>query len=264
MMENTLNLDKVIIDTHDASVTIWLNQPEILNALNPLLIKELVKSLKWVAENKNIRVIIIRGRGDSFCSGADLNWMLNSAKPGKSGYLSNLREIKSLASIFRLIYDSNKVVISMLHGNVYGGALGFVGASDITIALRNTIMRLPELKLGLVPAIIMPYLLTRLRIQEFRVYMLTGMEIKAEQAKSAGLIDYVCDDMDEMERKAEELIQNIVRTSAGAVAESKSLLRKINRFVINSENASSTVKVLTRRIRSDDAQQRIKKLLIKE
>ena len=190
--------------------------------------------------------------------------MLNSAKPGKSGYLSNLREIKSLASIFRLIYDSNKVVISMLHGNVYGGALGFVGASDITIALRNTIMRLPELKLGLVPAIIMPYLLTRLRIQEFRVYMLTGMEIKAEQAKSAGLIDYVCDDMDEMERKAEELIQNIVRTSAGAVAESKSLLRKINRFVINSENASSTVKVLTRRIRSDDAQQRIKKLLIKE
>jgi methylglutaconyl-CoA hydratase len=262
MIENTIN--KVIVDTQDASATIWLNQPSILNALNPLLIKELVKSLKWVAEDKKVRVILIRGRGDSFCSGADLNWMLNSAKPGKSGYLSNLREIKSLASLFKTIYDSDKVVINMLHGNVYGGALGFVGAGDITIALRNTILRLPELKLGLAPAVIMPYLLTRLKIQEFRVYMLTGMEINAEHAKSAGLIDFVCDDMDEMERKAEDLIHNIVRTSAEAVADAKSLLRRMNHSVINSDNISSSVEVLTNRMRSDDARHRIKKLLIKE
>lgn len=264
MMKNTLNLNKVIIDTQDSSATIWLNQPEILNALNPPLIKELVKSLKWVAENEKIRVVLIRGRGDSFCSGADLKWMLNSVKTGMNGYRSNLREIKSLASLFRTIYDSNKVIINMLHGNVYGGALGFIGAGDITLALKSTIMRLPELKLGLVPAVIMPYLLTRLKIQEFRVYMLTGMEINAEQAKNAGLIDFVCDDMDEMERKAEELTQNIVRTSAGAVTDAKFLLRKMNKSVINSDNTSSSVKVLTRRMRLDDARHRIKKLLIKE
>jgi methylglutaconyl-CoA hydratase len=125
-------------------------------------------------------------------------------------------------------------------------------------------LRLPELKLGLAPAVIMPYLLTRLKIQEFRVYMLTGMEINAEHAKSAGLIDFVCDDMDEMERKAEDLIHNIVRTSAEAVADAKSLLRRMNHSVINSDNISSSVEVLTNRMRSDDARHRIKKLLIKE
>jgi len=264
MLENMLNLNKVIIDTQDASATVWLNQPEILNALNPLIIKELLKSLKWIAENKKIRVILVRGRGNSFCAGADLNWMLNSVKSGMNGYISNLREIKSLASLFRLIYDSDKVVINMLHGNVYGGALGFIGAGDITLALRNTIMSLPELKLGLVPAVIMPYLLTRLKIQEFRVYMLTGIEIKAEQAKRAGLIDFVCDDLDEMERKAEELIQNIVRTSAGAVADAKSLIRKLNKSVINSDNSLSSIKLITRRMRSDDARDRMKRVLMKE
>ena len=259
-----MNLSKVVIDKQDASATIWLNQPEIHNALNPLIIEELVKSFKLLAENKKIRVILVRGIGDSFCSGAYLNWMLNSAKPGKDGYLSNLREIKILASLFRQIYNSDKVVINMLHGNVYGGALGFIGAGDITLALSSTIMKLPELKLGLVPAVIMPYLLTRLKIQEFRVFMLTGTEIKAEQAKSAGLIDSVCAYMDEMERKAEELIQNTVRTSAEAVADAKSLLRKMNKSYINSDNSLRSVKVLTRRMRSDDARHRIKNLLKNE
>jgi methylglutaconyl-CoA hydratase len=256
-----LNLQKVILEITGPYATLWLNQPGILNALNPSVIEELIKSFRWLGEMKDIRVIILRGKGGSFCAGADLNWMKNISN---QTYRKNFRQIKSLAECFRAIYRSDKAVISMLHGNVYGGALGLIGAGDIIIANKDTLFRMPELRLGLVPALIMPYLLPRLKFSGFRYYMLSGAELNADDAQKAGLVDIVCENEAEMEMKAEELIRNIALSTPGAVADAKSLLRKLNRPFLNSDIILRSAMVTTKRMRSDDAKERMINFLMKK
>lgn len=256
-----LNLQKVIPEISEPYATLWLNQPEILNALNPSLIEELIKSFRWLGEMKEIRVIILRAKGRSFCAGADLNWMKNISN---QTYRQNLRQIKRLAECFKVIYRSDKAVISMLHGNVYGGALGLIGAGDITIASKDTLFRMPELRLGLVPALIMPYLLPRLKVSGLKYYMLSGAELNASEAQKAGLVDILCENEAEMEIKAEELIRNIALSSPGAVADAKSLLRKLNKSFINSDIILRSAIVITKRMRSDDARERMIKFLMKK
>ena len=255
-----MNLKKTEIEIKDKVVTVWLNQPEILNALNPSIIKELIKIFKWIDTRDEIFVILIRGRGKSFCAGADINWMINS---GLLDYKKSYLDSKILASCFKAIYKSNKVVINLIHGNSFGGALGFFGAGDFSIALKNTVFSLPEIRLGLVPSVIMPYLLTRVRLSDLKYQVFTGGRFTAEEAQKIGLIDKVCKDLDEMELKAKELIHNISLASPEALTELKYLLRIFNKSLINSNNIKETIKTITKMKMSDEASNRMLKLIAK-
>jgi methylglutaconyl-CoA hydratase len=256
-----LNLKKTEIEIKDKLVTIWLNQPEIHNALNITIIKELIKIFKWIREQKEIMVILIRGRGNSFCTGADIKWMLNS---GLLEYQNCYRDSKKLATCFKLIYQSDKVVINLVHGDAFGGALGFLGAGDFTLALKNTRFRLPELRLGLVPSVILPYLLTRVKPAYIKYQIFSAGIFTAEEALKIGFIDKVCEDIDDMELKVNELIQNIYPASPQALKEAKHLLRALNKSRINSDNIKKTVKIITRMKMSDDARDRMSKFLSKK
>lgn len=256
-----LNLKKIEIEVKERYVTVWLNQQEIRNALSLSMIEELIKAFKWINEKKEILVILIRGRGNSFCAGADINWMINSGSPG---YRKSYRDSKKLASCFKTIYQSDKVVISLIHGEAFGGALGFSGAGDLTFAVNNTRFCLPELRLGLIPSVIMPYLLTRVKQSDLKYQIFRGGIFSAEEALKIGLIDKACEDIDDMEIKAYELIQNICSESPQALTEVKRLIRTLNKSHINSDNIKETVKVITKIKRSDDARRRMLKFITKK
>lgn len=255
-----LDLKKIELETKDRLATIWLNQPEIRNALNPLIIDELIKSFKWIGKKEEICVILIRGKGNSFCAGADINWMKES---GEQGYRKNYSDSKKLAECFKTIYQSNKVVINLVHGHAFGGAIGFFGAGDFTLSLKDTQFGLTELRLGLIPSVISPYLHLRVRPADIKYHIFTGRTFTAAEALRIGLIDYVCEDVNEMEMKVNELIQSICSVSPIALAEEKGLLRLLNRNLINSENIKKTIKIITKMKASEDANERMSEYIAK-
>jgi methylglutaconyl-CoA hydratase len=255
-----LNLKRIEIETKDKQATVWLNQPDIRNALNLATIEELIKAFRWINEQKKLMVILLRGRGKSFCSGADLNWMNNS---GSHGYKKCYSDSRKLATCFKLIWKSDKVVINLVHGNIFGGGLGFIGAGDLTLALKDSGFCLPELRLGLVPSVIMPYLLTRVKPADLKYHVFNSEIFSAAEAHRIGLADLVCKDSEEMEQKADDLIRNICIASPGALTEAKRLFRKLNGSLINSDNIKETVKTLTMAKMATDAQRRMTKFLSK-
>ena len=256
-----LNLKRTQIEISGKTVTLWLNQPETRNALNPIIISELTKCIKWVSGKKEIMVILIRGRGDSFCAGADINWMMES---GLLRFKKSYKESKKLAECFKTIYQSDKVIINLIHGHAFGGALGFLGASDFTFAVKNTVFSLPELKLGLTPSVISPYLLTRLKLADIKYKIFTSSVFTADEALEAGLIDKVCEDMNDMEYKSNELVQNICSASPKAVSEVKYLFRLLNKNLINSRNIKKTIKSITKMKMSEDARIRMSEFVNKK
>ncbi len=256
-----LNFKKIETGINDQILTVWLNRPEVLNALNSSILTEITDLFRWINTRNDIRVVIIRGRGDSFCAGADLSQI---AKPGRSRYKKSYSDSKKMAACFKMIWSSDKVVINLIHGNVYGGGLGFIGAGDLTIALRNTNLRIPELKLGLVPAVILPYMISKMKVSDIKYQYFSGDVFKAEDAMNKGFIEYVCDDMKEMEKKADQIARNICLAPPAAIAEAKYMFRRLNRSIVNKENIRRSVKVITRMKMSDETRKRIGDFIAKK
>jgi methylglutaconyl-CoA hydratase len=227
------HLEKTETEVKDGQITIWLNQPEIRNAINLSLIEELIEVFKWISTQKNIVVIVLRGRGNSFCAGADINWMVNS---GKLDYQNCYKDSEKLAECFQIIYQSDKVVINLVHGDVFGGAFGFLGAADFTFAVKGTRFCLPELRLGLIPSVIMPYLFTKVKPADIKYHTFNAAIFSAEEASGKGYIDFVFNTIGEAEHNLNELIQKIYAGSSAALVEAKHLFRDLNKSLINSDN----------------------------
>lgn len=249
-----LNFKKIEIDIKDNLITIWLNRPETHNALNSLMLKEITEIFRWTDKRKDIKVIMIRGKGKSFCAGADLKQI---AKHSHSGFRKSYSDSKDMAGCFSAIYGSDKVVLNLIHGNVYGGGLGFLGAGDFTFALKNTVLSLPELRLGLVPAVIMPYLLSKIKLSVIKYQVYTGGILTAEEALRKGLIEYVFENMEDMEKKADETCRDICQLPSDAIEDTKNLLRSLNKGIINPANVRRTIQVITKRKLSDETTKRI-------
>ena len=128
---------------------IALNRPEVRNAMNALMIKELTEAVDWLDARDDIRVIEICGNGKSFCAGADINYMKDIAS---FGYEQNIEDAKRLSKLFQKIYFCNKPVITLVHGAVIGGGNGIIAASDVVLAEKDTVFAFSEVKLGLTPA----------------------------------------------------------------------------------------------------------------
>jgi len=137
---------------------VWLNRPEIHNAFNEVMISELLDIFEKINSIDDVRIVMLRGRGKSFCAGADLNWMRNVA--GYS-YEENFKESLNLSKCFYAIYTCTKPTIAVVHGAAIGGANGLLAACDFAYADENTTFSLSEVKIGIVPACISPYITKR-------------------------------------------------------------------------------------------------------
>jgi methylglutaconyl-CoA hydratase len=165
---------------------IWLNRPEIHNAFNEVMIRELIDCIEAVNRMDDVRIVILRGRGKSFCAGADLNWMRDVAN---YGFEQNFKESLNLSKCFFAIYTCNKPTIAVVHGAAIGGANGLLASCDFAYADDNTTFSLSEVKIGVVPACISPYVTKRVGEYGSRELMLTGRRIRGKEAEHFRLVN---------------------------------------------------------------------------
>ena len=203
----------------------WVNldRPEVRNALNPELICELTEVFDWLNSRDDIRVIILKGNGKCFCAGADLAYMKDMA--GYS-YNQNVADAEKLSKLFQTIYFCNKAVIVDVHGACIGGANGIIAAADIVIAEKETKFAFSEVRLGITPATISPFVVQKIGNTAAKELMLTGRRFTAEEAKAFHLVNVVVDEA-EMIDTERQYIEHFMHASPDAIAECKNLLRMV-------------------------------------
>ena len=199
-----------------------LNRPDVRNAMNDVMIQELTEVFDWLDCRDDVRVIMLKGNGPSFCAGADLGYMRDVAK---KGYDANYADAEKLSRLFRTIYFCRKVVVCVVQGACMGGANGLVAASDIVIADKGAFFAFPEVLSGLIPATISPFVVQRCGMSASRELMLTGRRFTAEEAKTFGLVNVLADDVAAAESA---YIQQIMKAAPEAVAACKRLLQNVS------------------------------------
>lgn len=203
----------------------WVNldRPEVRNALNPELIRELTEVFDWLNSRDDIRVIILKGNGKCFCAGADLAYMKDMA--GYS-YNQNIADAEKLSKLFQNIYFCNKAVIVDVHGACIGGANGIIAAADVVIAEKETKFAFSEVRLGITPATISPFVVQKIGNTAAKELMLTGRRFSAEEAKAFHLVNVVVSET-EMIDTERQYIEHFMHASPDAIAECKNLLRMV-------------------------------------
>ena len=212
----------ILIEETDNVISIWLNRPEVHNAMNALMIEELTSAFSSF-DNDQTRAIVLRGKGKSFCAGADLNYMKEIAS---FGIEENTKDSLKLAKLFESIYKCPFPTIAVVHNYAYGGANGLLAACDIVLAEENTTFAFSEVKLGIAPATIAPFVVRRIGEFGAKELMITGKRFKANEALKWHLVnDSVAES--ELENTLKKLLTEIKRNSPKAVRATKNLIHLI-------------------------------------
>lgn len=210
-------------ETAKGVTTIWLNRPEKHNALNQRMIVELQQAFTHLAIDPETKVIVLRGTGKSFCAGADLEYMRDISAFGPE---ENLADALKLAALFESIYLSPKPVIAIVHGAVYGGANGIAAAADIVLADEQTLFAFSEVKLGITPATISPYVLARCGGAAARELMLTGRKFSASEAHRFLLVNSLFTS-ETLDSQMAFYTGHLLHAGPAALAECKQLLHDV-------------------------------------
>lgn len=202
---------------------VWLDRPEVRNAFNAVMIGELRDAFRSLADDDAIRVIVISGRGTSFCAGADLAWMRDIVHFSRE---QNMRESLELAECLHDVYAVPKPTVARVNGPAIGGGTGFVSACDIAVASTEARFGLSEVKIGVVPAAISPYVLRRIGESRARRYFLTGERFDALRAREIGLVN-IAVEPGELDRTVDELVASLLSSGPEALAKAKELLTRV-------------------------------------
>lgn len=209
------------LDGKIARVT--FNRPEIHNAFNGTVITEMTDVFKRIAEEDSIRVVLLTGRGKSFCAGADLNWMRGVIK---QSFDENLAESNALADLFYAIYTCKRPVIGKINGAAIGGGTGFVAVCDIAVAARSAKFSFSEVKIGVVPACIGPYVVKKMGEGKARELFISGERMNGDRAFEVGLVNRVVDD-EALDEDVDKLIKLVLSSGPEAVAMAKRLVSEV-------------------------------------
>lgn len=204
-----------------AVLTVRLNRPEVRNAFNEVVIDELTKVFTHDARDPDVRAIVLRGEGSVFCAGGDLNWM---KKAVDFDYDTNLKDTNALAEMFALMNECSKPVIGLIHGAAIGGGVGLVSICDIAIASKDTQFSLSEVRLGIVPACIGPFVLSKIGPSHARGLFMSAERFGAERAQEIGLVHRVVEKPEDLDREATSLLENILQCGPNAMAVAKRLI----------------------------------------
>jgi len=242
---------QTIVFTVKANIAkVTLNRPDVHNAFNDTMIQELTMVFDDIAARSDVRVVVLTGEGRSFCAGADLNWMRRVID---YTYEDNLQESLGLAEMLYKIYSSPKPTIARVNGAAIGGGTGLVAVCDIAIAASRAKFSFSEVKLGLIPACISPYVMKKCGEGNCREFFITGERLVAEKAYRAGLINMVVD-LDKIDEYIGEIIKNLLSSGPGAIDMCKVLLRKIAEMPFDKARAYTAEAIAKLRI-SDEGQE---------
>ena len=203
--------------------TVIMNKPKVHNAFDDELIQNLSQAILDYSNNPNVRIIVISATGKSFSAGADLNWMKKMA--GYS-FKENLNDALNASKLFSTIASSDKLVIAKVNGNAFGGGVGIIASCDIAIGVETAIFSLSEVRLGLIPSMISPYVINAIGQRQASRYMLTGEKFTAKTAASLGLLHEVVPSAF-LEEATKTLIGEILLCGPNAISECKKLIRDV-------------------------------------
>lgn len=221
-----MNLDKPVC-------TISLNRPKVHNAFNALMIRELIQALKQAESDTSIRVVLITASGHHFCSGADLQWMKAMADYDMA---QNKSDALTLAHLLQQLANLSKPTIALVHGRVMGGGCGLAACCDLVIASQDTRFCFSEVKLGLIPATIAPYVIRRIGFNAARRYFITAELMGSDTAQTLQLVDQIVSD-EILLSTGHALALQICQNGPQAIREIKKLLNiivPIDNFMIES------------------------------
>ena len=235
-------------------IRVSLNRPEVHNAMDIQMIRDLSECFSILDRDKDIRLIVISSTGDNFSAGADLNWMRN----GMDQTAVQLdEESNELARLFRLIWEADPIVIASVRGKVMGGANGLLAASDMVVAETTASFAFPEVKLGLVPATIAPYILRKAGFSRTTELMLTGRMFSAREAREAGLAQRICD-QGLLKENTDKLIEELLSNGPEAMKGVKQLLRRLEKDIPSDQIQAYTSKLIAGFRVSDEGQEGMK------
>ncbi len=200
--------------------TVWLNRPERHNAMDEHLIAAVTAEFDTLAHDQAVRVIVLAGRGSSFCAGADLGWM---RRAGSFTDSENLEDARALAAMLKAVHRCPKPVVARVHGAALAGGTGLVAACDIAIGTGAARFGLSEVRLGLIPATIGPYVVHAIGERHAHRYFLSAERIDAATAHRIGLLHEVVAD-DALDARVADLCAELARGAPGALAAAKDLL----------------------------------------
>lgn len=243
----------------DGVATVTLARPDVHNAFNEAVIADMAAAFTTLGGDAAVRAVILRGEGKSFSAGADLGWMQRMA-----GYSheENVKDAMGLAVMLRAIDTCPKPTLAVVQGPAFGGGVGLVAACDIAIAADTASFALTEVRLGLIPAVISPYVIAAMGERACRRFFLTAERFTAVEAHRLGLLHEVVP-ADRLETTAEEMVTRLLDCAPGAQAAAKDLIRAVAHYPLDDTLVRGTAERIARQRASDEGKEGVGAFLAK-
>ena len=209
--------------------TIWMNRPDLHNAFDETLIAELTAACIALDDDTDVRVVILAGRGKSFSAGADLNWMKRAAN---NGIDDNLNDARTLAKMLRVLAKMKKPTIARVQGAALGGGMGLAAACDIAVASTKALFATSEVKFGIIPSAISPYVLRAIGARQATRYFQSAERIDAVRAREIGLVHETVEP-EQLDARVQEIVAALLLGGPAAQAAAKDLIRVVDGQLIN-------------------------------
>jgi methylglutaconyl-CoA hydratase len=225
------------VAVQDRIARITLNRPDVRNAFNDDVIQQLKAAFESVGAMGDVRAVVLAAEGPAFCAGADLNWMRRMADYTRE---ENVADAGQLAAMLQAIYECPKPTIAAVQGDVFAGGMGLVAACDMAVSVRTATYCLSEVKLGLIPATISPYVIRAMGARAAHRYFLTAERFSAQEAHRIGFVHELVG-AEALDAKVNELAQALVSASPAAVRACKRLVQDVAERAIDDELIAATV-----------------------
>ncbi|WP_421862116.1 enoyl-CoA hydratase/isomerase family protein [Motiliproteus sp.] len=219
--------------------TLTLNRPDVHNAFDDAIINALIEKLELAANDNAVRVLVLRSEGKNFSAGADLNWMRRMAQ---NSHQENLEDARGLAKLMELLNFLPKPTIALVQGAAFGGAVGLAACCDIVIATEASKFCLSEVRIGLIPAVISPYVNQAIGERQSRRYMLTAEAFSSAQAQQWGLVHELVADNADLDGAKEELVAKLLGNSPQGIGAAKALIFAVSQKPISSDVIEDTAR----------------------
>ncbi len=211
------------IELNNGVATVWMNRPDVHNAFNAQLIADLTAACRQLDADEAVRVVVLAGRGKSFSAGADLNWMKAA---GAASEAENFADAMKLAGMLRALAEMDKPTIARVHGAALGGGMGLASACDICVAGEKAVFATSEVKFGIIPSAISPYVIRAIGERQAYRYFQTAERISAARAAELGLAHEAVA-TEELDAKVAEIVDALLQGGPKAQAAAKDLIRAV-------------------------------------
>src|SRR5438270_7512647 len=250
----------LIVSEENAVLSVTLNRPDVHNAFNDELIAEAIEVFGGIAATTHLRAVVLRSGGANFCAGADLNWMSRMVSYTRE---ENIRDSSQLANMYALINECPVPVVGRIQGAAIGGGVGLVAVCDIAIAMRASKFGLSEVKLGILPAVISPYVIGKIGPSHARALFLTGERFDAERALRIGLVHRLVDDEAALDAAVNDTLSQLMSSGPQAVRACKKLIAYVAAHPLD-DAVPYTIEAIAERRVSEEGQQGMDAFLRKE